>query len=161
MPSWSFNWIVFFFFFLYLSVSLREVVVLVPALLGEYHQLSALPHNTPSPTPLSRWACLLYGLLILYYFLTLLPAIFFLRCLLLNLIQSQILCRITVYWHLVIKYSWIYSFWPKFPSFKSLKNDFRVLQHLCFQNLIQSHKLFCSFKFRLAAAFFNDFPRMC
>lgn len=40
-------------------VSLREVAVLVPALLGESHQSSALPRNTPSQTPLSRWARLL------------------------------------------------------------------------------------------------------
>ncbi len=47
---------------LHVSVSLREVAVLVPALQGESHQWSALPPNTPSPTPLSWWACLLYGL---------------------------------------------------------------------------------------------------
>lgn len=47
---------------LYLAVSLREVAVLVPALPGEYHQWSALPHSTPSPTPLSRWACFVCGL---------------------------------------------------------------------------------------------------
>ena len=62
------------FFSLFLSVSLREVAVLVPALPGEFHQLSALPHNTPSPTPLSRWACLLYGLsrALFFFFLNLL-----------------------------------------------------------------------------------------
>lgn len=61
-PSWSFIWTAFLFFFLNVSVSLREVAVLVPALLGEFHQWSALPHNTRCPTLLSRWACLLYGL---------------------------------------------------------------------------------------------------
>ncbi|CAG02844.1 unnamed protein product [Tetraodon nigroviridis] len=39
---------------LVIILSLREVAVLVPALLGEYHQWSALPHNTPFPTLLPR-----------------------------------------------------------------------------------------------------------
>lgn len=54
----------------YMSISLREVAVLVPALPGEFHQWSALPHNTPSPTLLSRWACLLYGLSHAFFFIS-------------------------------------------------------------------------------------------
>lgn len=64
--------------FLYVAVSLREVAVLVPALPGEFHQWSALPRSTPSPTPLSRWACFVYDLCHAFFFFNLLthfPAI--------------------------------------------------------------------------------------